>query len=143
MSQHGEVVGFDAYLRKAIRDAGYTSPSQFARAVSLDPSVVLRWLNGSQRPTVASLERAAPALCKTISELVRAAYPDRVPDTSGDLVHQGGYGNALADEIARLLGPRSPISERERATLVQELDRLLQPYRRSQPSAAPGQARSA
>jgi transcriptional regulator with XRE-family HTH domain len=129
MSQPDDSVGFEAYLRDAIRAAGYTSPSQFARAVNLDPSVVLRWLNGSQRPTVASLERVAPALHRGIADLVRAAYPDRVPEPH----RPGGQAAteaALTDEISRLLASDSPMSTRDREALVVDLNRTLQRYRR-------------
>jgi transcriptional regulator with XRE-family HTH domain len=143
MSQPEDSVGFGTYLRDAIRAAGYTSPSQFARAVNLDPSVVLRWLNGSQRPTVASLERVAPALRRGIADLVRAAYPDRVPEAH----HAGGQTAAeaaLTDEISRLLASDSPMSGRDREALVVDLNRTLQPYRRQLDQGLPDdEARSA
>jgi transcriptional regulator with XRE-family HTH domain len=125
MSQHGDPVGFGAFLRDAIRAAGFNSPSQFARHVNLDPSVVLRWLNGTQRPTIASLERVAPALHLTIADLVRAAYPDRVPGGSS----ADDEAAVLTHEISRLLAPDSPISAQHRDALIVDLDRTLERYR--------------
>jgi transcriptional regulator with XRE-family HTH domain len=54
--------GFGAYLKEAILAAHFPTPTHFARAVGTDPSVVLRWLSGEQRPTIKSIERIAPVL---------------------------------------------------------------------------------
>ena len=78
MSQYPEPPGFGAFLRDAIQASGFTTPTHFARAVGTDPSVVLRWISGEQRPTIRSIERIAPMLGKTINEMVLAAYPDRL-----------------------------------------------------------------
>src|SRR6185503_391652 len=100
---------FAEYLRSAIRTAGFSTPTHFARQADLDPSVVLRWLGGTQRPTVRSLERVAPLLGRSTAEIVRAAYPDRVGDdgTGGPPLHHLGY------EVGRLLGEDSPIPQDE------------------------------
>src|SRR5690349_6995002 len=70
--------GFGTYLKDAIRAARFPTPTHFARAAGTDPSVVLRWLSGEQRPTIRSIERIAPVLGRSINEIVVAAYPDRV-----------------------------------------------------------------
>ena len=112
------------YLRAAIRSAGFSTPTQFARKAELDPSVVLRWLAGTQRPTVRSLEKVAPILGRSTSEMVRAAYPDRLGDTAGEsLMHELGY------EVGRLLGEKSPIPADERQLLERVLNTMLEPYR--------------
>jgi transcriptional regulator with XRE-family HTH domain len=118
---------FVEYLRNAIRAAGYSTPTQFAREAELDPSVVLRWLGGTQRPTVRSLERVAPLLGRSTAEMVRAAYPDRVGDdgTGGPLLHHLGY------EVGRLLGEDSPIPQDERRMLEKFLNTMLEPYRQN------------
>lgn len=117
--------GFDDYLREAILAAGYPTPTHFARAVGTDPSVVLRWLSGEQRPTIRSIERIAPVLGKTINELVIAAYPDRLADqvTNAPATHP------LVHELARMLAPDSPIPRADREALATVLDRMLDPYR--------------
>lgn len=119
---------FADYLRSAIRSAGFATPTQFARKAELDPSVVLRWLGGSQRPTVRSLERVAPLLGRSTSEMVRAAYPDRMgPDNAGAApMHELGY------EVGRLLGDSSPIPPDERKFLERVLNTMLEPYRQGQ-----------
>src|SRR4051812_43381232 len=76
MGQHPAPVGFGRYLRDLIHTAGYATPTQFARKVGTDPSVVLRWISEEQRPTIRSIERIAPVLGRTIHEMVNAAYPD-------------------------------------------------------------------
>jgi transcriptional regulator with XRE-family HTH domain len=92
--------GFGGYLKEAILAARFPTPTHFARAVGTDPSVVLRWLSEEQRPTIRSIERIAPVLGKSINELVRAAYPDRVsgPVPEVPAVHP------MAHELARMRG---------------------------------------
>lgn len=118
--------GFGVYLRDAIHAAGYATPTQFARRVGTDPSVVLRWINEEQRPTIRSIERIAPELGRSINEMVHAAYPDRLSDTgpiSAPL-------HPLAADLGRILGDDSPVPESERAALATVLERMLEPYRR-------------
>ena len=124
---HDQTDPFVDYLRSAIRAAGYATPTQFAREAELDPSVVLRWLGGTQRPTVRSLERVAPLLGRSTAEMVRAAYPDRVREdgTDGAPLHHLGY------EVGRLLGEDSPIPQDERMMLEKFLNTMLEPYRQS------------
>lgn len=127
MGQPELTVGFGDYLRDAIHAAGYATPTQFARAVNTDPSVVLRWLSEDQRPTIRSLERVAPKLGKTVSEMVGAAYPDRIGLTApivGRAMHELGY------EIGRMLAADSPISPTERQALAAVLNRIVDPYRK-------------
>ena len=120
-------IGFGRYLRDAIHDAGFTTPTQFARRVGTDPSVVLRWIAEEQRPTIKSIERIAPVLGKTIHEMVVAAYPDRLADQPA--VEAGPARHRLAYELAGLLADDSPLSESERQALVVETDSLLDRYR--------------
>jgi hypothetical protein len=128
VGQRGQSVGFGDYLRDAIHAAGFATPTQFARAVNTDPSVVLRWLSEDQRPTIRSLERVAPMLGKTINEMVDAAYPDRLGDAGRPpgvtALHPLGY------EVGRMLASDSPISVNEREALLAVLNRMLEPYRR-------------
>jgi hypothetical protein len=121
---HADPSEFESYLRAAIRDAGYATPTQFARDADLDPSVVLRWLGGSQRPTVRSLEKVAPLLGRSTAEMVRAAYPDR-------LGHAGGAARLhdLALLVDQLLAEDSPLSAEDRTSLENVLRTLLTPYR--------------
>jgi transcriptional regulator with XRE-family HTH domain len=118
--------GFGGYLKEAIRAARFPTPTHFARAAGTDPSVVLRWLSGEQRPTIRSIERIAPVLGRSINEIVVAAYPDQVggaqpaPPVTHPLVH----------ELDRILAPGSPIPEPDRAALEAVLDRMLDPYRK-------------
>jgi transcriptional regulator with XRE-family HTH domain len=118
--------GFGVYLKEAILAARFETPTHFARAVGTDPSVVLRWLSEEQRPTIRSIERIAPVLGKTINELVRAAYPDRLsgPPPEVPAVHP------LVHELARMLADDSPIPRADREALETVLDRLVDPYRK-------------
>jgi transcriptional regulator with XRE-family HTH domain len=118
--------GFGAYLKEAILAARFETPTHFARAVGTDPSVVLRWLSEEQRPTIRSIERIAPVLGRSINELVRASYPDRLsgPTPEPPAVHP------LVHELARMLADDSPIPRADREALETVLDRLLDPYRK-------------
>ena len=127
VGQQGQSVGFGDYLRNAIHAAGFATPTQFARAVNTDPSVVMRWLSEDQRPTIRSLERVASKLGKSINEMVGAAYPDRLGEaapTHAEYLHKLGY------EVGRMLASDSPISEDDRHALITVLNRMLEPYRR-------------
>lgn len=126
MSQYGEPSGFGAYLRHAIHAGGFTTPTQFARTVGTDPSVVLRWISGEQRPTIRSIERIAPVLGRTINEMVLAAYPDQL----GVETPAQPAPHPLAGDVARILADDSPISPADRDALARVLDALLDPYRR-------------
>jgi transcriptional regulator with XRE-family HTH domain len=120
------VTGFGVYLKEAILAARFETPTHFARAVGTDPSVVLRWLSEEQRPTIRSIERIAPVLGRSINDLVRAAYPDRLsgpapePPAAHPLIH----------ELARMLADDSPVPRADREALATVLDRLVDPYRK-------------
>jgi transcriptional regulator with XRE-family HTH domain len=119
--------GFGAYLKEAILAAQFPTPTHFARAVGTDPSVVLRWLSEDQRPTIKSIERIAPALGKSINELVLAAYPDRL---NGPAPASPPAAHPLVHDLARMLADDSPIPRADREALETVLDRMLEPYRR-------------
>jgi transcriptional regulator with XRE-family HTH domain len=118
--------GFGVYLKEAILAARFETPTHFARAVGTDPSVVLRWLSEEQRPTIRSIERIAPVLGRSINELVRAAYPDRLSGPAPEVP----AAHPLVHELARMLADDSPIPRADREALETVLDRLVDPYRK-------------
>lgn len=120
------VTGFGVYLKEAILAARFETPTHFARAVGTDPSVVLRWLSEEQRPTIRSIERIAPVLGRSINELVRAAYPDRLSGPTPEVP----AAHPLVHELARMLADDSPIPRADREALETVLDRLVDPYRK-------------
>jgi transcriptional regulator with XRE-family HTH domain len=120
-------IGFGTYLRDAIQAAGFATPTHFARVVGTDPSVVLRWISEEQRPTIRSIERIAPVLGRSINDLVRAAYPDRLGATEPTL---GSRLHPLAYDVGRILSDDSPVPADERRALESVLERVLDPYRR-------------
>ncbi|MEV8505846.1 helix-turn-helix transcriptional regulator [Actinoplanes sp. NPDC051475] len=119
-------MNFGGYLRGAIHAAGFPTPTHFARAVGTDPSVVLRWLSGEQRPTIRSIERIAPVLGRSINELVLAAYPDRL----GAEKAPEPAAHPLVQELGRILADDSPIPAADREALETVLDRMIDPYRK-------------
>lgn len=119
-------MSFGGYLRGVIHAAGFPTPTHFARAVGMDPSVVLRWLSGEQRPTIRSIERIAPVLGRSINELVLAAYPDRL----GDGREPEPATHPLVQELARMLADDSPLPAADRQALESVLDRMIGPYRK-------------
>jgi transcriptional regulator with XRE-family HTH domain len=118
--------GFGLFLKEAIHAAHFPTPTHFARAVGTDPSVVLRWLSGEQRPTIRSIERIAPVLGRSIHELVVAAYPQRLNDDPPPTptVHP------LVHELGRILADDSPVPPADREALATVLDRMIDPYRK-------------
>jgi transcriptional regulator with XRE-family HTH domain len=72
---------FGHYVVAAIEAAGYRSPTAFARAAGMQPSVVLRWISGTTEPTAPLLLRAAPHLRVEEADLFAAAFgtEDRPP----------------------------------------------------------------
>jgi len=118
--------GFGVYLKEAILAARFETPTHFARAVGTDPSVVLRWLSEEQRPTIRSIERIAPVLGRSINELVRAAYPDRLSGPAPEVPAT----HPLVHELARILADDSPIPRADREALETVLDHLVDPYRK-------------
>ncbi|AGL20762.1 helix-turn-helix transcriptional regulator [Actinoplanes sp. N902-109] len=120
-------MSFGGYLKEAIQAARFPTPTHFARAVGIDPSVVLRWLSEEQRPTIRSIERIAPVLGKSINELVVAAYPDRV----GGPAPQLPANHPLVHELALMLAEDSPIPAADRQALATVLDRMIDPYRKA------------
>jgi len=129
MSQDRPASGFPAYLKDAIDDAGFPTPTHFARKAKVDPSVVGRWLSGDMRPTIRLLERIAPVLDKDINELVSEAYPEAVraktapPKTARRKLHH------LADEVDQQLDPSSPLSDEERQRVVIVVEAAVAPGR--------------
>ncbi|MFI5494761.1 multiprotein-bridging factor 1 family protein [Actinoplanes sp. NPDC051859] len=119
-------MSFGDYLKDAIDAARFPTPTHFARAVGMDPSVVLRWLSGEQRPTIRSIERIAPVLGRTINELVLAAYPDRL---AGPPPRPVPAPHPLVRELDRMLADDSPIPAADRRALETVLDRMIDPYR--------------
>lgn len=117
---------FGAYLKEAIRAARFPTPTHFARAAGTDPSVVLRWLSGEQRPTIRSIERIAPVLGLSINEIVVAAYPDRV----GAGPAQPAPAHPLVHELGRILDADSAVPPADRVALEAVLDRMFEPYRK-------------
>ncbi len=133
MGQQREAVEFGDFLRRAIQSAGFASPTHYARTVNLDPSVVLRWLSGSQRPTIRSLERVAPILGRSTSELVRAAYPDKFDENDHPV---GPQLHDLGHVVGRLLATDSPLPNEERKELTRVIEAVLKPYQQNASSLA-------
>jgi transcriptional regulator with XRE-family HTH domain len=134
MRKHEPLPGFPDYLRQAITEMGYETPTEFARAAGISSSVVSRWLNGHVRPDVPLLERIAPHLGAKLSTLVRIAYPEideGLPIEEVEPLHP------LAAELQRRLGPQSALSTDEQDILARIVDSVLAPYR-SRPTRKAG-----
>jgi transcriptional regulator with XRE-family HTH domain len=117
---------FPEFLAEAIKRAGFATPTDFARAAGIHPSVASRWLKG-ERPTLRLLERVAPTLHVPVQRLVSIAYPGEVQP---DEVPAKPAPHALALELERLLAEDSPVPAMDRDTLERVIDSVLQPYRR-------------
>lgn len=119
--------GFAEYLKNAIARRGFATPTEFARAAGIHPSVVLKWLDNQTRPAVPLLERAAPVLGTKVSTLVRLAYPETNDDDHA--LDDGAGLHPLAAELDRRLGEKSTLSDVEKDTLTRIVDSVLAPHR--------------
>lgn len=102
-----EPIQIGEYVRDAIQAAGYRSPTAFARAADLDPSVVLRWIGGKAHPAAETLTRVAPLLKVKAADLIAVAYPDRagLGQGLGRLIPDPPPRGMSPLEIARYLHP--------------------------------------
>src|SRR5262245_34022286 len=126
MRKPAAIPAFPDYLREAIPRMGYQTPTDFARAADISPSVVLRWLKGETRPLVPLLERVAPFLGAKLSTLVRIAYPEI---DEGLPIEEAPELHPLVAELQRRLGPQSTLSSGEQEMLTRIVDSVLAPYR--------------
>lgn len=109
-----ERAAFGRYVAAAIEAAGYDTPTAFARAAKLEPSAVLRWINGQTRPSIATIRKVAPLLRMTSGELAAIAFP------------QGSEESALPPpkpiprEVAHLLAALDDLDGDARAKILQQ-----------------------
>jgi len=120
-----ELPSFPEFLADAIKRARFETPTDFARAAGVHPSVVSRWLKG-ERPSARLLERVAPTLRVSVKQLLAIAYPgaDEPEAPESHALHP------LALDVERLLSEESPVPPDERATLATLLEHVVSPYRR-------------
>lgn len=123
MSEQG-LPSFPEFLLDAIRRAHFATPTDFARAAGVHPSVVSRWVKG-ERPTLRLLERVAPTLRVSVRQLVSVAYPGE-----DEFVPDGPAPHPLALDIERLLAADSPMPDAEREVLATLIEHVVSPYRR-------------
>lgn len=123
MSQREPAPGFGTYLTAAIERAGYRSPTAFARALEVDPSVVLRWIQGRTQPTPALLVRAVPLLGLPVSDLIEQGLG--IPAETPEDDRRESPMPPIAVKVAWLVGDDSPLSERERATCEAMLGKVV------------------
>lgn len=113
---------FGPWLRARISDAGYRSPSAFARAMGADPSLVLRWVNGDVTPTPEGLAKAAHQLKIPFEDvLYRAFGPTDMP--------QGREIPPVLVEFIHMLAEDSPLDGVEQERLRVILDAVAAPLR--------------
>lgn len=118
---------FGTFLASFISRSGrFPDATTFARTAEISPSAVSRWINGKDRPSAANLQKIAPLIGKTPTELFAIAYPEEAAggDTEPDV------GDPLIDELTGMLDPDSPLPDAERETLRTLVDRVIEPHRR-------------
>lgn len=93
----GDVSEFGSYLLERVAERGYRSPTAFARAAGLEPSIVHRWIAGKVVPTPETLRRAAPALGVSFPELLAVALG--VSDDSGSDMPEPTAGDGGRDVV--------------------------------------------
>jgi hypothetical protein len=114
---------FGDWLAARITEAGYRSPSAFANAAGLQPSMVLRWIAGKVQPTPDGLLKAAgPLRVGSVEMLARGlGHPELAVETG---MHP------LAVRVHHLLTDVDLVPEEERQMLATVLDRILTPAER-------------
>jgi hypothetical protein len=115
---------FGSWLAARITEAGYRSPSGFATAADLQPSMVLRWINGKVQPTPEALVKAAKALRVRVSEMLARGL--NIPE-----LEETHELHPLAVRVNRLLTDHDLVPEDERRMLETMLDRFLTPPERT------------
>lgn len=135
MRQDDPGQSFGTHLARLIDNAGFTSPSAFARAVptasgkgKLDPSTVLRWISGDTLPTLKSLHQIAPVLKVDANDLVARAYGKTAPGVPAD--PPAPQRHPLVRDLDRLLDPASRMTPAERKALEAVINGAVEPYRR-------------
>ena len=114
---------FGSWLATRIAEAGYRSPSAFAAAAGLQPSVVLRWINGKVQPTPEALVKAAKTLRVRVSEMLARGLD--IPE-----LEQFYELHPLAVRVNRLLTEHDLVPAEEQQMLETMLDRLITPPER-------------
>ncbi len=110
---------FGRRLEEAVYAAGYRSVRSLGHKAGVDPSLINRWISGATQPSAANLRKLAKPLHVEEGELFAAAFGGDASDAPPP----------VALEIARLLGPDTPLDEHERELLAELLNRVLAPYR--------------
>jgi transcriptional regulator with XRE-family HTH domain len=111
---------FGRWLEEALYAAGYRSVRALGRESGVDPSLINRWVSGATQPTASNLRKLAKPLRIDEAELFAVAFGENASDAPPP----------LALEVTRLLGPDSPLDDRERELLTELLNRVLAPYRK-------------
>jgi hypothetical protein len=74
------------------------------------------------------LEKIAPVLGRSTSELVRAAYPDKFDENDQPV---GPQLHDLGHVVGRLLATDSPLPTEERRELTRVIEAILKPYQQN------------
>lgn len=121
MGQSG-TVEFGPWLRARISDAGYRSPSAFARAMGADPSLVLRWVNGDVTPTPDALAKAAQQLKIPFEDVLYRAFGSTGPPKGREIP-------PILVEFLHMLADDSPLDAVEQERIRVILDAVAAPLR--------------
>lgn len=68
-----EPLAWPDYLRQAMNAAGYRTATSLAKALTVNDSVVSRWLNGQSQTDVQMIRRLSPLLHVPVLDLLVAA----------------------------------------------------------------------
>lgn len=117
-------------------DTDIESVADLARATGIKPSVYSKWFNGSEQPSVRSLQRLAPVIGAPLRELLVLACRVDAEDLGLDATPEPPevLGHPLAREIDSLLGEASPLPAKDRTAIETFLQQYLEPYRRTRRS---------
>ncbi|MFI6228920.1 helix-turn-helix domain-containing protein [Micromonospora echinospora] len=125
---------FRAYVLQHAVNAGVgiERVADLARATGIRPSVFSKWFNGTEQPSVKSLERLAPVIRAKLPELLVMACRVRPEDIGLDATPEPpeAISHPLARELDTMLSTESPLSPDDRTAIETFLNQYLEPYRR-------------
>lgn len=122
---------FRKYVIGHARNARVASDqASLAKATGIDSGLLGRYFRGDTQPGITNLEKIHRSVPGTTMQelLVHSGRTAQPAGAAAPLVPRTAH--EYAEEVDRLLGDDSPLSEQEQNLLTEMLGRLLEPYGR-------------
>lgn len=114
---------FGRWLAHWIAHSGrYETPTALGRAAGISAATMSRWIRGEERPRVDYLEKLAPVVEVSVTDLIAIAYPERALNTVTS--RPADIDENLA-RLASMLSPDSPLDDADRDYIRDILNRAI------------------